>query len=200
MRCPFCSVDDTRVIDSRLADDGDTVRRRRECQGCEERFTTFEHAQLRLPQVVKSDGRREPFDEVKLRGGMQRALQKRPVESSAVEAAVQRILRKVTVGGDREIDAAKIGQFVMQELHELDGVGYVRFASVYRSFEDVDAFSEAVRSLQEQPSATDRRHQLSLLEEEEPQAPTRAKKKRARKAKVSPKSSSKAKPANEKKS
>ncbi len=164
MRCPFCSADDTRVIDSRLADEGDTVRRRRECQSCDERFTTFEHAQLRLPQVTKSDGRREPFDEVKLRGGMQRALQKRPVDNDDLERAVQRILRKVTVGGDREIDSEKVGQFVMQELHELDGVGYVRFASVYRQFEDVDAFSEAVKSLQELPSASEKRQQMSLLE------------------------------------
>jgi len=186
MRCPFCSADDTRVIDSRLADDGDTVRRRRECQACDERFTTFEHAQLRLPQVTKSDGRREPFDEVKLRGGMQRALQKRPVDSEALERSVQRILRKVTVGGDREIDSEKIGQFVMQELHELDGVGYVRFASVYRQFEDVDAFSEAVKSLQEQPSASEKRQQMSLLagDDDADEAPARpARKKRSRKKK-----------------
>lgn len=163
MRCPFCSSDDTRVIDSRLADNGDTVRRRRECQDCRERFTTFERPELKLPQVIKSDGRREPFNEDKLRASMQRALEKRPVDVDAVEAAVNRLLHRFMVSGEREIASKAIGEAVMQELGELDEVAYVRFASVYRSFQDVDAFSEEVRRLRTQPPAEVRRQQLSLL-------------------------------------
>ena len=163
MRCPFCLSEDTRVIDSRIADEGDAVRRRRECVQCEERFTTLEHASLKMPYVVKSDGKREPFDEDKLRGGMRRALEKRPVESNAVESALHRIQHNLMTSGDREINARAIGELVMQELSELDQVAYVRFASVYRSFQDVDDFSEEVKRLQTQPSASARRQQMSLL-------------------------------------
>jgi len=163
MRCPFCLSDDTRVIDSRIADEGDAVRRRRECIECEERFTTLERASLRMPYVVKRDGKRENFDEEKLRRGIQRALEKRPVEANAVEAAVGHIQRHLLTSGEREVDSQIIGEWVMQELNELDQVAYVRFASVYRSFQDVDDFSEEVKRLQTQPSASARRQQMSLL-------------------------------------
>jgi len=163
MRCPFCRSDDTRVIDSRLADDGDAVRRRRECSACGERFTTLEHASLRLPYVVKSDGSREAFDEQKLRAGMTRALEKRPVDADAVESALQRIHHKLLTSGDREVPSLRIGEWVMEELGELDQVAYVRFASVYRSFQDVDEFSEEVKRLRNQPSPAVKKKQMSFL-------------------------------------
>lgn len=163
MQCPFCHSEDTRVIDSRLADNGNCVRRRRECQACNERFTTFERAELRLPQLIKSDQRREPFSEEKLRAGMRRALQKRPVDSDAIEAAIHRIIHRARASGERELSTKRIGEWVMQELSDLDEVAYVRFASVYRSFQDLDAFSEEVRRLQSQPSASVKKRQLSLL-------------------------------------
>lgn len=163
MRCPFCRSEDTRVIDSRLADDGDAVRRRRECNACGERFTTLEHALLRMPYVVKSDGSREAFDEMKLRSGMTRALEKRPVDTDAVESAIQRIQHRLLTSGDREVPALRIGEWVMQELNELDQVAYVRFASVYRSFQDVDEFSEEVKRLRNQPSPSVKKKQMSFL-------------------------------------
>jgi transcriptional repressor NrdR len=172
MRCPFCLAEDTRVIDSRLADDGDSVRRRRECLHCAERFTTFEHAELHMPQVVKSDGRREAFNEEKLRGGLRRALEKRPVDAEAVTAAVGRIQHKLRAGGEREVAARAIGELVMGELRDLDAVAYVRFASVYRHFQDLDAFSEEVRRLQSEPAAEVRRNQLKLLPDSEPDSAT----------------------------
>ena len=153
MRCPFCSADETRVIDSRLGEDGDSVRRRRECEVCGERFTTFERAELRLPQVIKSDDRREAFNEAKLRAGLSRALEKRPVDAEAIEAMIGRIRHKLIVSGEREVPSRRIGQLVMDELRETDPVAYVRFASVYRSFEDVDAFREEVQRLQAEPSS-----------------------------------------------
>lgn len=163
MRCPFCRSDDTRVIDSRLADDGDAVRRRRECSACSERFTTLEHASLRMPYVVKSDGKREGFDEGKLRAGMTRALEKRPVDTDAVESAIQRIQHKLLTSGEREVPSLWLGEWVMQELGELDQVAYVRFASVYRSFQDVDEFSEEVKRLRSQPSPAVRKKQMTFL-------------------------------------
>jgi transcriptional repressor NrdR len=163
MRCPFCRSEDTRVIDSRLTDDGDAVRRRRECTDCGERFTTLEHASLRMPYVVKSDGSREGFDEQKLRSGMMRALEKRPVDTDAVENAVQRIQHKLLTSGDREVPSLRIGEWVMQELSDLDQVAYVRFASVYRSFQDVDEFSEEVKRLRNQPSPSVKKKQMSFL-------------------------------------
>lgn len=166
MRCPFCSADETRVIDSRLTEEGDSVRRRRECEVCGERFTTFERAELRLPQVIKSDNRREAFDEAKLRAGLSRALEKRPVDAEAVEAMIGRIRHKLIASGEREIPSRRIGQWVMEELKDVDPVAYVRFASVYRSFEDVDAFREEVLRLQAEPSSESRRKQLRLLPEE----------------------------------
>jgi len=168
MRCPFCSADETRVVDSRLADQGDSVRRRRRCTACTGRFTTFEHAQLRLPQVIKSDARREQFDEVKLRGGISRALQKRPVSRERIETAIQRILRKVTASGDREVPAALVGLYVMQELRDMDEVGYVRFASVYRRFQDVEDFDTELKRMREDDSRSpEDRRQMSLLEADE---------------------------------
>lgn len=163
MRCPFCSAEDTRVVDSRLANEGDSVRRRRECNACGERFTTYERAELRLPQIIKSDGRREPFSEDKLRTGMSRALEKRPVDTEAVENVIGRIRHKLLASGEREIKSRAIGEWVMEELKDLDAIAYVRFASVYRSFEDLEAFSEEVQRLQNEPSAEVRRRQLKLI-------------------------------------
>ncbi len=163
MRCPFCANDDTRVIDSRLGDGGESVRRRRECIGCEERFTTFEHVALQMPQVIKSDGARERFDESKLRRGLTRALEKRPVEIATVESAVNRIMRRFTHKGEREIDAKQIGEAVMSELREIDEVAYVRFASVYRSFQDLEAFSDEVEKLRESLTDQTGKVQLSLF-------------------------------------
>lgn len=150
MRCPFCQNDDTRVIDSRLTDDGDAVRRRRACEACGERFSTVEEANLKLPFVVKSNGNREHYDESKLARGLERAFEKRPVASSQVEQILHRIKRKLLTSGEREIQARAIGEIVMDELREIDQVAYVRFASVYRSFQDVDAFSDEIRRLQAQ--------------------------------------------------
>ncbi len=147
MRCPFCGADDTRVIDSRLSQEGDQVRRRRECTECRERFTTFETVELTLPRVVKSNGNREPFREEKLRAGMLRALEKRPVDSERVEAAINRIEKKLLGTGEREVSSRLIGESVMSELAGLDHVAYIRFASVYRSFQDVNEFKEVIDNL-----------------------------------------------------
>jgi len=166
MRCPFCEAPDTKVIDSRLANEGDSVRRRRECLTCGERFTTFEMAELVMPRIVKNDGNRVPFDEGKLRSGIQRALEKRPVSTEAIEGALNRIMHELRATGDREVKSRLIGELVMQELRELDEVAYVRFASVYRSFQDVNAFREEIERLQNEPSAAARENQLSLLESE----------------------------------
>ena len=147
MHCPFCSEVDTKVIDSRLVSDGTEVRRRRECPGCNERFTTFESAELVHPQVVKRDGERIPFDEKKLRSGMLKALEKRPVETEDFEAAIARILRQLRALGEREVASSFIGELVMHELRDLDQVAYVRFASVYLSFQDLSAFHDEVKRL-----------------------------------------------------
>jgi transcriptional repressor NrdR len=154
MHCPYCSAQDTRVIDSRLSGEGDQVRRRRECLECKERFTTFEVVELNLPRIIKSDGSREPFSEDKLRAGMLRALEKRPVSSDAIEAAVNRIKTKLQRNGDRESPSRLIGEAVMEELQKLDHVAYVRFASVYRSFQDVNEFRRVIESLEEEPRET----------------------------------------------
>lgn len=150
MRCPFCQNDDTRVIDSRLTDDGDAVRRRRSCEACGERFSTVEEANLKLPFIVKSNGNREHYDEGKLARGLERAFEKRLVESSQVSQILYRIKRKLLTSGEREIEARAIGDIVMDELRDVDQVAYVRFASVYRSFQDVDAFSDEIKRLQAQ--------------------------------------------------
>ncbi len=149
MYCPFCSAHDTRVIDSRLSNEGDQVRRRRECSACKERFTTYESAELTLPRVVKTDGNRELFNEDKLRAGMLRALEKRPVASDNIEAAVNQIKKQILGMGEREVDSRVIGENVMKTLRDLDDVAYVRFASVYRSFQDVNEFREVIQRLED---------------------------------------------------
>lgn len=149
MHCPFCTAVDTKVIDSRLVGDGSQVRRRRQCLVCHERFTTFEVAELVMPRVVKSDEIREPFDEEKLRRGMLKALEKRPVSSDDVEAAINHIKSQLRATGEREIPSKQIGNFVMEQLKKLDKVAYIRFASVYRSFEDVRDFGEEIAKLQD---------------------------------------------------
>lgn len=148
MRCPFCATLDTRVLDSRLANEGDQVRRRRECTACKERFTTYEVAELTLPRIIKRDGMREPFDESKLRSGMHKALEKRPVGSDDIEAAISRIKKDLMERGDREISTQELGEKVMKELSLLDHVAFVRFASVYRSFQDVSEFTDMIENLQ----------------------------------------------------
>jgi transcriptional repressor NrdR len=164
MRCPFCGAPDTKVIDSRLANEGDMVRRRRECLTCSERFTTFESAELVMPRIVKRSGIREPFNEDKLRGGLLRALEKRPVSMEAIEAAVSRIKHKLRATGDREVASGLLGEWVMDELRAMDEVAYVRFASVYRRFQDVNAFREEIERMQSEPSAEARRNRLPLVE------------------------------------
>jgi transcriptional repressor NrdR len=163
MRCPFCGAGDTRVVDSRLANDGEQVRRRRECLSCAERFTTYETVELTLPRVVKRDGTREPFSEDKLRTGMARALEKRPVPTEGVEAAIARIRHRLHARGEREVSSRLLGQWVMDELRGLDQVAYVRFASVYLSFQDVEAFREAVERLSREPAPEEQRRQVSVL-------------------------------------
>lgn len=155
MRCPFCGTDDTKVVDSRLTGDGDQVKRRRECLACAVRFTTFEVAELVMPRVVKSDGTRQEFDENKLRAGIRRALEKRPVATEAIEDAIARIKQQLRATGEREVAASTIGEWVMDELRELDQVAYVRFASVYRSFQDVNAFREEIEKLLKKATTTD---------------------------------------------
>lgn len=140
MFCPFCGAVDTKVIDSRLVAEGAQVRRRRECISCKERFTTYELAELLMPRVIKSDGTREPFDEVKLRSGLQRALEKRPVSVEDIEAAITAIKHGLQTTGEREVPSRLVGEAVMSQLRELDQVAYVRFASVYRSFQDISEF------------------------------------------------------------
>jgi transcriptional repressor NrdR len=168
MYCPFCNHEDTKVIDSRLAGEGAQVRRRRECEKCGERFTTFETAELVMPRIVKSNGTREPFDEHKLRAGMMRALEKRPVSTEAIEAAIARIIHKLQVTGEREIRSLQVGERVMDELKSLDEVAYVRFASVYRSFQDVNEFREEIQRLQDDAAREAlKREQMPLLPDEE---------------------------------
>jgi transcriptional repressor NrdR len=166
MYCPFCGKQDTKVIDSRLASEGAQVRRRRECLDCGERFTTFEFAELVMPRIIKSNGDREPFNEKKMISGMMRALEKRPVESESVAAAISRLQHRLRASGEREIAARQLGEWVMNELRALDQVAYVRFASVYRSFEDVNAFREEIERLEQEPSAEDRKNQIPLLPED----------------------------------
>jgi transcriptional repressor NrdR len=148
MHCPFCNMLDSKVIDSRLASENNQIRRRRECIACKERFTTYETVELVLPRVIKTDGRRSPFEEHKLRVGILKALEKRPVSAEVVEAAIARIMHKLRSSGEREISSKFIGELVMRELRAIDQVAYVRFASVYRSFQDVNAFKEEINRLE----------------------------------------------------
>ena len=148
MHCPFCKAEDTQVIDSRVSDNGDSIRRRRRCLACQKRFTTYETVELRMPQVVKQDGSRAEFDLDKLRTGFLRALHKRPVPTPLVDDAVATIAQQVLGLGEREIPSRRIGEMVMKELYKLDKVAYIRFASVYKSFQDVDDFRDAIKEVQ----------------------------------------------------
>ena len=152
MHCPFCGAHDTTVIDSRLVAEGDQVRRRRECMACEERFTTFETAELVMPRLIKTDGSRQPFDEEKLRAGMQRALEKRPVSVERLEEAIVHIKHQLRATGEREIKSRVLGELVMVELQKLDEVAYIRFASVYRRFQDLNEFREEIERLSREPA------------------------------------------------
>ena len=148
MHCPFCRHTETRVIDSRISDDGVTIRRRRSCEDCNERFTTIEEASLKLPVIVKSNGVREAYNEEKLARGLERAVEKRPVDTKDIDGVLHRVKRFLLTSGEREVPAKELGEVVMEELRKLDQVAYVRFASVYRSFQDVDAFYEEIKRLQ----------------------------------------------------
>ncbi len=148
MKCPFCGNTDTQVIDSRVSEPGGSIRRRRRCAGCTKRFTTYETIELRLPQVVKTNGTRFDFDVMKVRNGFQRALHKRPVPTELVDQAVDRVISRVLALGEREIPSRQIGEMVMQELYVLDKVAYIRFASVYRSFQDVSDFRDALKEVE----------------------------------------------------
>jgi transcriptional repressor NrdR len=153
MQCPFCTIDETKVIDSRLVADGGQVRRRRECLGCKERFTTYELAELVMPRNIKQNGSREPFDEQKLRGGFLRALEKRPVSVEEIEKWITQIKHQLRATGERELPSDEVGSHVMEALKAMDQVAYVRFASVYRSFQDLSEFRDAIESLEAEPPA-----------------------------------------------
>ena len=168
MYCPFCAHVETKVNDSRLAAEGRQIRRRRECLACGERFTTFETPELVMPQIIKKDRTREPFDEHKLRGSFVKALEKRPVSQEAIEAAVARIDHRLRALGEREVESRQIGDLVMEELRHLDEVAYVRYASVYRHFQDIDAFREEVDKLKQRKKREPVAGQLSLLPGELP--------------------------------
>lgn len=155
MFCPFCNAEDTKVIDSRLNDEGSQVRRRRECLQCQERFTTYETAELNLPRIIKRDGQRSAFDREKLRAGLLKALEKRPINTEQIETAINRIMHHLRATGEREINSQWLGELVMDELRALDEVAYVRFASVYRSFQDVNEFHEEIQRLQDQQRKAD---------------------------------------------
>ncbi|MGH1537007.1 MAG: transcriptional regulator NrdR [Gammaproteobacteria bacterium] len=171
MHCPFCHSEETKVIDSRLASEGYQVRRRRECLDCNERFTTFESAERNLPRVVKHDGRREPFNEEKLRKGIILACEKRPVATELIDASINLISRKALGVGEREIPAKVIGEWVMQELRSLDQVAYVRFASVYMSFEDVQAFKDIIDRVENDLTPEMLKSQLSLISDDTDKKP-----------------------------
>ena len=147
MRCPFCGTEDTQVVDSRVNDEGNSIRRRRRCSKCDKRFTTYESVELTLPQVVKQNGKREDFSRNKLHQSLSRALHKRPVPVEYIEQAIERIIQKVLAYGEKEITARELGENVMHELKKMDKVAYIRFASVYRSFSDVEDFHDVIRDL-----------------------------------------------------
>ena len=165
MHCPFCAHEETKVIDSRLAGDGRQIRRRRQCLACNERFTTFETAELVMPRLIKNDNSRQPFDEAKLRYSMVRALEKRPVPSDELEQAIGRLIHKLRTMGEREVPSRLVGELVMEELHDLDEVAYVRFASVYRRFQDITEFEDEIKRLQKISETAASREQMSLLPE-----------------------------------
>ncbi len=165
MHCPFCGHEETKVIDSRLAGEGRQIRRRRQCGDCNERFTTFEAAELVMPRIVKTDNSRQPFDEDKLRNSMVRALEKRPVPSDQLEEAIGHLVHKLRTMGEREVPSRLVGELVMEELRALDEVAYVRFASVYRRFQDITEFEEEIKRLQRISETAASREQMSLLPE-----------------------------------
>ena len=148
MKCPFCNYEDTQVVDSRVSENGDSIRRRRRCGACDKRFNTYEVVELRMPQLVKTNGSREEFDEKKIRTGFSRALHRRPVPTNLVEEAINRIVQKTLSFGEREIESRRIGELVMEELRKLDKVAYIRLASVYRNFQDEDDFRDVLEEVQ----------------------------------------------------
>ncbi|MCG6934099.1 MAG: transcriptional regulator NrdR [Gallionella sp.] len=152
MKCPFCKGDRTQVVDTRESEDGDSIRRRRRCLSCDKRFTTYEMIELRMPQIVKQNGMRSEFDEEKLRTSFKRALHKRPVSAELVDAAIDNVTQKLHALGEREIGSRQVGEMVMKELLKLDKVAYIRFASVYKSFQDVGDFTEAVEAVRKSPA------------------------------------------------
>lgn len=145
MRCPFCAHGETQVVETRDSDEGDSIRRRRRCNACDKRFTTYERAEIELPAIVKRDGRRTEYERAKLKGSMALALRKRPVGAEALETAIEHIEAKLRQLGEKEIGSTQLGELVMKELRKLDKVAYVRFASVYRSFDDVSEFVAAIK-------------------------------------------------------
>lgn len=147
MKCPFCQHEDTQVIDTRVSEEGDSIRRRRRCTHCDKRFTTYEYVELNMPVIVKKDGNRTEFDAAKLRASMMLALRKRPVSTAAIDAAIQAITDKLLTSGEREVTSSRVGELVMGELQKLDKIGYIRFASVYRSFEDVSEFHDVIEEV-----------------------------------------------------
>ena len=167
MYCPFCGHQETKVVDSRLAGDGYQTRRRRECTECNERFTTFESAELVLPKLIKRDESREPFNESKLRSGILVATEKRPISIETTEELISRIIRKVQKLGEREIQSRTLGEIVMLELREIDEIAFVRYASVYRRFQDIEEFEKEIESLRDTPSAADSRSQISIFQDED---------------------------------
>ena len=166
MKCFFCGTPDTRVVDSRFASESAQVRRRRECVSCEARFTTYESPMLNMPMVIKNDGSRDTFDELRLRAGMMRALEKRPVSAEQIEDAINHIKRQLVGIEAREISSREIGAMVMHELRRVDQVAYLRFASVYLSFEDIAAFEEAIQTLAGEPTPEMHRRQVPLIDED----------------------------------
>ena len=164
MWCPFCRHENTRVVDSRLTRDGMQIRRRRQCESCGSRFNTYEGPELKAPRIIKAGGARESFSEEKLRAGMLRALEKRPVETREVERAIRALLREISSVEDSEIPSSLLGEWDMRELSKLDQVAYIRFASVYKRFEDVQAFRDVIESLEREPPADSDRRQISLLD------------------------------------
>jgi transcriptional repressor NrdR len=167
MYCPYCGHQETKVVDSRLAGDGYQTRRRRECIDCSERFTTYESAELVLPKLIKRDESREPFNESKLRAGILVATEKRPISIESIEELISRIIRKVQKLGEREIQSRTLGEIVMRELREIDEIAFVRYASVYRRFQDIEEFEREIESLRDTPSESDSRSQISIFHDEE---------------------------------
>ena len=167
MKCPFCGAPDTRVVDSRLANESTQVRRRRECVSCETRFTTYEVPLLNMPMVIKNDGSRDAFDEQRVRSGMMRALEKRPVSIEQIENAMSHIKKQLVAQDGREVASRRIGELVMRELQALDHVAYIRFASVYLSFEDITSFEELIKRLESEPTPEMQRRQVPLIDDQD---------------------------------